>query len=382
MSKDASSISGGPVKPARWIALLGREDTPTDGVEDYCSFLGRALAPQGIELERVRIPWLEIGWIGALRRLARVSSTWRGRWVLLQYTALTWSRRGFPAGVVLALAVLLGRGARVAIVFHESCRQGRGPRPRWLDHLRGVCQDCVIQILYRGAAKSVFTVPLETVAWLPKGESKAAFISIGANIPERVSRRPAPTIAGGEKTVIVFGVTGAPVMAREVEQIALVMRQASEELGKMRLIAVGRGSAEAKELLVEALDGCSVEVVVRGVLPAEEVASELESADVLLFLRGPITPYRGSAIAGIACGLPIVGYRNGEIGDAFKEAGIEWSPWRDRESLTRGLVRVLSDPHRWMELHERNLVAQRNWFSWAAIAEQFCRVLKTRGSSS
>jgi glycosyltransferase involved in cell wall biosynthesis len=102
----------------------------------------------------------------------------------------------------------------------------------------------------------------------------------------------------------------------------------------------------------------------------------------MLFLRGAITPQRGSAIAGIACGLPIVGYRNGEIGDAFKEAGIEWSPWRDRESLTRGLVRVLSDPSRWTELHERNLMAQKNSFSWATIAEQFCILLEASGASS
>jgi glycosyltransferase involved in cell wall biosynthesis len=380
MSKNASSATRGPVNPAKWIALLGRQDTPTDGVEDYCLFLGRALAPQGIELERVRIPWAEMGWIGALRQLSRESSGWCGKWVLLQYTALMWSRHGFPLGAVTALAILRRCGARVAIVFHESCRQG-GLGTGWIDRLRGACQDWVIRILYRGAVKDIFTVPLETVAWLPKGENNAAFISIGANIPERVNRRPAPAIADREKTVIIFGVTGAPVMAREVEQIAFVMRQASKELGKMRLVAVGRGSLEAKELLVGALEGCSVEVVVRGVLPAEEVADEFESADVLLFLRGAITPYRGSAIAGIACGLPIVGYRNGEIGDSFKDAGIEWSSWRDRESLTRGLVRVLSDPHRWTELHERNLEAQKNWFSWAAIAEEFCRVLEAPGAN-
>jgi glycosyltransferase involved in cell wall biosynthesis len=377
MSEKASSATRGPGKPAKWVALLGRRDQPTDGVDDYCLFLGRALAPQEIELERVRVLWTEIGWIGALRQLSRESSAWCGRWVLLQYTALMWSRHGFPLGAVMALAVLRRRGARVAIVFHEPLRQAR---PRWIDRVRGTCQDWVIRILYRGAVKCIFTAPLETVAWLPKGECKAAFISIGANIPERVNRRFPPALADGGKTVIVFGVTGAPVMAREVEQIAFVMRQASKELGKMRLVAVGRGSIEARELLVRSLEGCKVEVVVRGVVPAEEVAGEFESADVLLFLRGAITPCRGSAIAGIACGLPIVGYRNGEIGDSFKNAGIEWAPWQDYESLTRGLVRVLSDPHRWTELHERNLEAQKNWFSWAAIAEKFCSVLDAPGA--
>ena len=379
MSEPASSVARGPLNPAKWIALLGRQDMPTDGVEDYCLFLGRALASQGIELERVRVPWGEIGWVGALRQLSRQGSAWRGRWVLLQYTTFMWSRRGFPLGVVVAIAILQRCGARVAIVFHEACRQGG---PRWIDRLRGACQDRVIRKLYRGTAKSIFTVPLETVMWLPKGEKKAAYISIGANIPERLNRRAPPALTDKKKTVIVFGVTGAPEMTREVEQIVTVMRGASKQLGMMRLVAVGRGSVEAQELFGEAFEGSDVEVVVRGVLPAVEIAREFESADVMLFLRGAITPTRGSAIAAIACGVPIVGYRNGEIGGPLMEAGIEWSSQPDRESLTRGLVRVLSDPHRWTELHERNLEAQRNCFSWATIAEQFCKVIQAHGANT
>jgi glycosyltransferase involved in cell wall biosynthesis len=118
-----------------------------------------------------------------------------------------------------------------------------------------------------------------------------------------------------------------------------------------------------------------VELVVRGVLPAEEIADEFESADVLLFVRGAITSQRGSAIAGIATGIPIVGYRDGNIRGPLEEAGIEWSPWQDRERLTAGLIRVLSDSQRWTELHERELKAQRSCFSWTIIAKQFCELL-------
>jgi glycosyltransferase involved in cell wall biosynthesis len=345
---------------------------PTDGVEDYCIFLGAGLSSLGIELERIRIPWIEKGWIGALRQLARECTAWRSRWVLMQYTAFTWSRRGFPFPALMALALLRRSGARVVIVFHEPCRQGG---IRWIDRFRGACQDWVIRSLYRRSAKSIFTVPLETVSWLPKGENKAAFIPIGANIPERVNRRGAPGLEGQNKTVIVFGITGAPELAREAEQIAGVLREASKTLNGLRLVAVGRGTAEAREQLLEALDGCNVELLVRGIQPAEEVARELEQADVLLFVRSAITPQRGSAMAGVASGIPIVGYRDRKVIGPLEEAGIEWSPSRNRESLTHCLTRVLSDPQRWMELHERNLAAQKNHFSWRKIAERYHAVL-------
>jgi glycosyltransferase involved in cell wall biosynthesis len=359
-------------QPKTWIALLGRRDMPTDGVEDYCIFLGRGLSTTGVELRRVRVPWLDRGWIAALRELSRESSAWRGEWVLIQYTAFSWSRRGFPFPALIVLALLRRSGARVAVVFHEWCPQGG---VRWIDRLRSACQDWVIRRLYQSAAKSIFTVPLETVAWLPKTDKKATFIPIGANLPERLNHRIAPALTSREKNVIVFGVTGAPNAAREIGEIAGVLKEASRALGPMQLVVVGRGSVEAREQLAAALAGCDVKLSVKGILPAEEVAQEFERADALLFVRGAITSQRGSAIAGIACGLPIVGYQNGYIGGPLKEAGVEWSPWGDRECLTRGLIRVLSDAAHWTELHERNLAAQQSHFSWRKIAEGFQAVL-------
>lgn len=346
---------------------------PTDGVADYCAFLAKGLEARGTQMSVARVSWMEDGWIDGLRALWRESAAWRGEWVLLQYTALSWSRRGFPFGAVAVLEVLRRRGMRCAVVFHEPDRQG-GSGP--LQGIRGACQGWIIHKLYQGAAKSIFTVPVETVTWLPKGENKATFIPIGANIPERTSRRDAPAPAGREKTVIVFGVTDSPEgAAREAKDISSVMLKASNALGRLRLVVVGRGAVEARKQFAKAFQGGDVEVVVRGVLPAEEIAREFESADALLFVRSAITPRRGSAMAGIASGIPIVGYRDGSISGPLEEAGVEWSPWHDQESLTRGLIRVLSDPQRWMELHERNLKVQKNYLSWSRIAERFQAVL-------
>ena len=153
------------------------------------------------------------------------------------------------------------------------------------------------------------------------------------------------------------------------------MLEACDALGKLRLVVAGRGALEAGDLFTKAFQGRDIDLVVHGVLPAERIADEFESADALLFVRGPITTRRGSAMAGIACGVPIVGYRGPEVSSVLEAAGVEWSPLQDRESLTRGLIRVLSDSQRWMELHERNLEVQRNHLSWNRIAERFQEVL-------
>ncbi len=356
-----------------WVALLGRRDEPTDGVEDYCLFLGRALEEHGVELKLARVSWAEKGWIRALRDLSRESADWRGRWVILQYTALGWSRWGFPFGALAVFAILRRRGARCAVVFHEHCRQHSGARLR--DRFRGSCQDWVIHKLYRSALKAIFTQPLDSVSWLQEGQTKAAFIPIGANIPERTNRRAALPPAEQVKTVIVFGVTAGPWMAHEVEEIAETMREVNGAVTNLRLVVVGRGALEAKHSLAKRLEGSRVELVVRGVLPAEEVAQEFSSAHALLFVRGPLSIRRGSALAGIARGIPIVGYRDGSVSGLLDPAGIESADSGDHAGLARALIQVLTNPSRWNELRERNILVQQNYFSWTRIAERFAAEL-------
>jgi len=375
MPDAAPSHSARSRNSVKWIALLGRPDKPTDGVEDYCTFLARALQDHGTPMDLVRVRWMEEGWFLGLWELWRRSAGWRGQWVLLQYTALSWSRRGIPFGALATLAILRRRGVRCAVVFHEPSRQSQFST-RWIDRIRGASQDWVIRKLYDRASKSIFTVPLENVAWLHAGDDKAAFIPIGANIPERVHHRTGPAQAGKVKTVIVFGVSDSPeAAAPEVNVISAVMLEACKALRKLRLVVAGRGALEAGELFRKAFQGRDIDLVVHGVLAAEQISDEFESADALLFVRGPITTRRGSAMAGIACGVPIVGYRGPEVSSMLEAAGVEWCTWQDRESLARGLIRVLSDPQRWTELQERNLEVQRNYLSWNRIAERFHEVL-------
>src|ERR1700685_1678811 len=106
--------------PKRIHALLGRRDEPTDGVADFCDFLGKALVPRNIALQAEQLHWFEDGWPRALASLDSQSKNWRGEWVLLQYTALAWSRRGFPVGALRAARVLHRNGARLGVIFHDA----------------------------------------------------------------------------------------------------------------------------------------------------------------------------------------------------------------------------------------------------------------------
>jgi glycosyltransferase involved in cell wall biosynthesis len=360
-------------KPSsRLIALLGKLESPADGVEDYCFWLGQALAQSGWRLEAVRLPWPQ-GWLGALRSLWRQSKDWRGRWVLVQYTAFAWSRHGFTVGLLPVLWILRRRGAKVAVVLHDP---GPCSGTRWMDDVRRSVQRPMLRLMYRWADRSIFTIPLSKVTWLTGTETKAAFIPVGANLPEPSRESPRAEKGPGEpKEVAVYCVTGGPHIAKETDTIAYAMRHAAERCGPLRLLVLGRNAQSAETPLRSALAGAPVDLEVHGVLPPEAVERRLRQADVQLFVRLGISTRRGSAIAGIACGLPVVAYAWRETAPPVTNAGVVTVPTGDREALAEALFGVLANDAFRAELRRRSLEAWERHFSWNAIAGNFREVL-------
>jgi glycosyltransferase involved in cell wall biosynthesis len=358
------------VSAEKVILLLGRRDQPTDGVVDYCEKLREAGLPRGLSFEPMQVPWAENGWRSALAELRRAAAGWRDRWVLLQFTTLAWSRRGFPLRAPRVLEVLRQCGARPGVVLHDfSPLPGNGIVGR----VREYCQLQVFQRLYARSELAIFTVPVDNIAWLPAHRDKAVFIPVGANCPETIC-------AGGDYsrkagTVAVYSVTGGDRTRTEIADLGAALRRASKTAGPIRLLLFGRGSKKAEPALRTELAGADVQIDSLGLLAPEQVSQALAVADVLLFVRGQISSRRGSAIAGIRCGLPVVCYSGPETSWPITEAGILAVPLGDRESLAAALESVLVDGALRKTLSERSRAAHEKYFSWAAITERFVAAL-------
>jgi len=370
--------TSGPCAPTeKWIALLGRRDNPTDGVEDYCNFLGRALARQGVEFKTKRVEWMDQGWARGLWKLRRECAEWKGSWVLLQYTALGWSRRGFPFGAVLTLAILHRRGKRCAVVFHEPFALGG---PRWIDKIRCACQSWVLRRLHSRSDKSIMTAPLETIDWLQQADRKAAFVPIGANIPESpASGDPGLTRNGRRMSVAVFCIDPPPYREQELDHIAQAVLPAARNGTPVRIVFLGRGTFEAKGEIERKFRETGVEVSILGILDAEQVRDSLMESDALLSVRGTVYPRRGSAIAGVACGMPVIGYTDGRDIYPLSEAGLQVAPQGDQAALADALRAVLEDSGLREELRAKSRRAFETFFSWEVIARKLHQALAESG---
>ena len=355
------------------IALLGRKDEPTDAVEEYCRYLGAALQAHNIQLGICRVPWEIYGWPDALRELRLQASKWRNTWVLLQYTALGWSARGFPQKVLRALKILKSAGARVGIVFHDVEPY---PGGRIIDSVRRFDQVRTMRRALALADLSVFTVPPDRLSWLTVPPPNAVFVPVGPNLPI-----PHVPLASSQMdrvpTIGVFSITGGDPGTRETQIILDAVRYATQKLGKLRLCIFGRYAELRETALREGLRDLPVELSVEGVLEPDKIVQELSICNVLLFVRGHISSRRGSAIAGIACGLPIIAYLGSETAVPITDAGVVLVSPNQPDDLNAALVRVLSDATHRIELADRSRAAYKTHFAWPAIAARFSTILNT-----
>lgn len=360
------------MNPQKVILLLGRRDEPVDGVVDYCEKLCKAGVSHGMSFELVPTHWAEKGWRGAFAELRKAAADWRNKWVLLQFTTLAWSRRGFPLRAPRVLDIVKESGARPAVIFHDFMPlHGLGiiGSIREYSHLR------VLRQLYERSDLAIFTVPLDKISWLCSDRKKAVFIPVGANCSEaNLAIRDDPS---NVKTVVVYSITGGDQTSTEVADVAIALKRACKSVGQIRLLLFGRGSREAESALRLELAGADVEIESLGLISPVEVRNSLSRSDVQLFVRGHISTRRGSAIAAIACGLPIVCYSGPETTWPITEAGILAVPYGKRDALAKALEIVLRDDRLRRTLAERSRDAYEKYFSWAAITEQFAEALST-----
>jgi glycosyltransferase involved in cell wall biosynthesis len=361
------------------VALLGRRDEPTDAVEQYCTHLGEALRAHDFAMELLEAPWKRRGWPTVFRNLQQRAVEWRGRWVLLQYTALAWSSRGFPLQIPRVIRILRDAGALVGAVYHDAQPYSGG---RAIDKLRCFVQQRTMRQMLRSSDLVILTVPAEKLSWIPTTVKKAAFIPVGANLPVLTAAGGGISFReGAMPTVAVFGVTGGSAGQQEVAQIAAAMRFAAEKLGNLRLLVFGRHADMAEASLRLRLQNLPVTLRVAGVLPESDVEALLRSSDVLLFVRGAISTRRGSAIAGIACGLPVIAFAGSETAAPITDAGVVLVPGGNKTALGEALVRVLSDGEYHARLAERSRAAYQKHFSWDAIAARYASLLKARSGA-
>lgn len=355
------------------VLVLGRGDRPTDGVADYCNRLQEACQRRGWIVEILQLDWEGKGWWPTVTTCLRYVKRRRPSWALLQFTHLMWSRRGIGAGALLVNGLLRREVENTGLILHDPA-PFRGLRIR--DRARQRAQLGTLNMLLGASDLTFTTVQPERLPWLGTATRRPRihYLPVGSNIRVVGSGRVQDSVPF---TIAVFGVTEGSAGARELADIATAVNQ-FEEAGRRRarVVIFGRGSARPE---TRALGGhFDSDVEVRGIIPEDQVSQILSSSSVLLYVRDGASSRRGTVVAAIVHGLPIVTYRGEETGLPLMEAGILTAPFGDAERLGDLLGEIHDEPETSDRLRSENRSATEKYFSWEQIAESLGEVLCLR----
>ena len=149
------------------------------------------------------------------------------------------------------------------------------------------------------------------------------FIPLGPNLPEYVVPAGETRDRNAVMTVAVFCVSEPPYREREVDEISHAMRAAAAAVHSLRIVFLGKGTREAQDEIARAFAGIPVEVSNLGLCSLEDISRVLAESDATLCVRGKLNLRRGSALAGIASAVPVVGY----------SGAAEWPPLGGRDRI-------------------------------------------------
>jgi glycosyltransferase involved in cell wall biosynthesis len=348
--------------------IMGARDTPTDGVYDFVEQLSSTLRQQEISCSTRIVTWDRDGWFAALRQLRRSPSS-SDDVAVIQYTHLAWSRRGLPIGAWFVLRLLRRHSARTAVVIHDP---SPFPGSRLRDRFRRWVQEATVRRIATDASCSFSTLDPAMVPCLQRVDPAPRFLPAGSNVPTVERVRP----SGPGLIIAVFGVTERN--ESEARTIAEITNRVAASVSGVVLKVFGRGALDAEGTLSMALKD-EVDLQVSDVRPAPEVAVSIAGSDAMLFVRGDASSRRGTIMAAVANGLPVVAIEGPETDQRLREAGLCFFRPGELDVAAAHLARIALDPAFADDLRDRQDRALFTSFSWSRIAQTLVEGLSLEG---
>ena len=328
-------------QPQRWCIITCEYPPRVGGVSDHTYLLAGALAsagdavdvwappgikaPPGIPGVSVHVLSSEFG-PGALGELHRMFQTLPSDTrVLVQYvpTGYGWRMMNLP----FAMLLYSQRWRGLDVYFHEVGFR-ISEQTRWRRKFAGVVHLAMNWLAVRSAARVFVAIPeWETRLRALAGSSRlsattATWVPVPSNVPDQADAartkeiRDALLVGGARRVVGHFGTFGRYHSAVLVPTFARIL---DADAGRVAQL-IGRNSATMRRAIIASRPDLEARVVAtKGLVPAE-VSTHLAACDVLVQpYEDGVSARRGSLMAGLALGLPVVTNRGPVTGGVWTE---------------------------------------------------------------
>ena len=303
-----------------------------------------------------------------LRRMLRaLASDTR---VLVQYvpTGYGWRMMNLP----FALLLFSQRWRGLDIYFHEVGFL-ISEQTRWRRKFAGAVHVAMNWLAVRAAARVFVAIPewesrLRRLASASRlAHTSVTWLPVPSNVPDlvdaaRTTEIRSRMLASGARVVVGhFGTFGRYHASILVPALTRILDGAADRVA----LLVGRNGASMRRAIVRDRPDLETRIVATGGLEPAEVSAHLSACDVL------VQPYedgasarRGSLMAGLALGLPVVTNRGSVTGDVWtRRPAVYLTDSADPEALANGVSDLLANPGLRAELAASAKALHRNVFA-------------------
>jgi glycosyltransferase involved in cell wall biosynthesis len=360
------------------IALLCSERPgQIDAIRSYSLFLCDALRKRkdvsaDVYLRTPRGDWKNADSEGASRwnDLVRLLATYDS--VVLQYNPFMWGRWGFAPWLPFALTALRRRRRRpvISLMVHEPYV----PMVNWRWALMGVWQRAQLESL-RVAADVVFA---SIEAWADMLSRRrvarlTVHLPVGANFPDKRDARPLiRQHLGLDDGALVLAAFGTANPSRHLNYVVASANALARRRIPVFLLNLGADAPQLSSLDVR------VHVHEPGQLPESDLASYLASADIFLapFIDG-VSTRRGSMMAALQHGLPIVGTAGPLTDDALRHApkALRLTPVDDPNAFVEAVCELACDEEQRLRMGQDARALYEGSFDWPVLAHRLVNTL-------
>jgi hypothetical protein len=261
-------------------------------------------------------------------------------------------------------------------MFHEVAVD-YGPVFRWQDYVLAFVTRHMARLMASGSSRIFISIP----GWEPllrrlvRVRAPIIWLPVPSNMPtesrpERVAAIRAELLASGHTMLIGhFGTYGSST-TKFLKPILLRLADRSPHL---KVVFLGRGSQEFCERLRREHAFLKETLLGTGSLPEQEVADHLAACDLLLqpYPDG-ISTRRGSAMAGLALGVPMVSNTGHLTEEFWRELDcVALAPAPTAEALLDCLLRLIDDAAERERLGRRSREVYQQRFS---LQKTLCRL--------
>jgi glycosyltransferase involved in cell wall biosynthesis len=335
-----------------------------DAIDAYSQRLASALRDAGIAARYVP---------DGLSPVARAEPA--PPWVLLQYNPFRYGRAGFaPRLLADAFALRRRSAARLIVMVHEA----------WID--MADTKSSVIGLWQRAQLRSLLAlvdgVITSTERLAEELGGGAVHLPVASNITPAGESRTAARRRLGVEDRLVVATFGRNNPSRALHYVEAALTALAERDGPARLAILNLG-ADAPPLSTPA----GARVYSPGRLDEGDLSRSLAAADVMLlpFTDG-ISTRRGTLMAALAHGLPVVGLRGQSTDRVLVNArdALTLAAVGDRHGFTRATLELTSDTERLRRAGEAGRRLYESQFDWPVLARRVASELSepTRPTSA